>query len=65
MDQISFNENKFFIVKQLSKLVVIYNLKNNYYTEMNAEKYCNAITEIKLFCINEQIKQFSIIRLEG
>jgi len=32
---------------------------------MNAEEYYNAINEIKYFCISEQIKQFSTIRLEG
>jgi len=32
---------------------------------MNAKDYYNAINEIKIFCISEQIKQFSTITLEG
>jgi len=66
LSQINFNEDdKFVIIKQSDKLVIFYNLKNNYYTEINDENYYNAINEIKLFCIDKQINSFSTIRLEG
>jgi len=61
--QVTFNEsNNFVMINQLDKLIIFYNLKNNHYTEINAVSYYN---EIKLFCLNKLIKQFSIIRLEG
>ena len=64
--QLTFNDdNKFIINNQLNKLIIFYKLKNNHYDELGAESYYSAINEIKSFCIDKQITQFSIIRLEG
>ncbi|KAF0686388.1 O-acetyl-ADP-ribose deacetylase 1-like, partial [Aphis craccivora] len=51
LGQIAFNESTFFVVKQLNKSIIFNNLRDNHYTEMNAEPYYNAIAEIKFFCI--------------
>ncbi|KAF0748915.1 Retrovirus-related Pol polyprotein, partial [Aphis craccivora] len=49
----------------LSELLFVYNVTSQiaFNKKMNAEQYYNAKTEIKFFV--EQIKRFSIIRLEG
>jgi hypothetical protein len=59
------DDNKFIIINQLNKLIIFYKLKCNHYDELNAISYCNAINDIKLFCIDKQINQFSTIRLDG
>lgn len=65
--QIKFtDENKFYMITDNNnRLIIFYKLKDNYFNELTAEAFLKALIEIKEFCIDKQITQFSTIRLEG
>lgn len=59
------DDNQFYVIRDQPHLIVFYCFKKTHITPIEPEMIYNAIMNIKSFCIENEIKNFSTIKIEG